>query len=260
MNLRQSTRDIVKLVEEQTGFPVQVLEDSKLPTMATVRIARGNLPAHIITIKPVPGEQPDYLIAYQCGFILRHFANPPQLRFEVGSTQQGRDEVQKAVMAPGGPAQRYHLNSVQASQLQAQLLGGLIIHLRSVPIGMRVGQWIRQEYPEFDELQRAQVLRELAQNREVLRREIKEMTPEQVYRPTLAINAAFAFFWTKQYGDPDLQAGFQSGRSERDGHALLNIWQETSAEPEYDRVLVDAWARKLDLADWYEWAPYQPPA
>ena len=260
MLLRQSSRDIIKSVEEQTGFPVQVLDDPKLPTMATVRIARGNIPAHVITFKPVSGEQPDYLIAYQCGFILRHFANPPPLRFEIGSTQQGRNEVQRAVMASGGPAQRYRLNQSQAAQLQAQLLGGLIIHLRSTPVGMRIGQWLRQEYPEFAELQRAQVLRELALNREVLRREFKEMTPEQVYKPTLAINAAFALFWAKQFSDPDLQAGYQSGRNEREGQVLFNIWQETSVEAEYDRVLVDAWGRKLGLADWYEWVPYQPPA
>lgn len=260
MLLRQSSRNILKLVEEQTGFPVQVLDDPKLPTMATVRIARDTIPAHVITYKPVTGEQPDYLIAYQCGFILRHFANPSHLRVDIGSSQQGRSEVHKAVMASGGPAQRYRLNQSQAAQLQAQLLGGLIIHLRSAPVGMRVGQWIKQEYPEFAELQRAQVLRELDLNREVLRREFKEMTPEQVYRPTLAINAAFALFWAKQFGDPDLQAGYQSGRTERDGQALFDIWQETSVEAEYDCVLVDAWGRKLGLADWYEWVPYQPPA
>jgi len=63
MGLRETTRSIIALVEEVSAFPVLVSEDPNLQTLAVVRMARGGASAH-------------YLIAYQCGFILRHFAPP----------------------------------------------------------------------------------------------------------------------------------------------------------------------------------------
>ena len=41
VNLRQTTHDIIRLVEERSGFPVQVLEDPNLLVIAQVRMAHG---------------------------------------------------------------------------------------------------------------------------------------------------------------------------------------------------------------------------
>lgn len=78
MGLRETTRSIIALVEEVSGFPVLVTEDPSLQTLAVVRMARGDVSVHTIAYKPSADTQPNYLIAYQCGFILRHYA-PPQI-------------------------------------------------------------------------------------------------------------------------------------------------------------------------------------
>jgi hypothetical protein len=51
--LRDTTRKIISLLEEKSGYPVQVIEDPTLHTIAAMRIARGNMPAHILKIKSV---------------------------------------------------------------------------------------------------------------------------------------------------------------------------------------------------------------
>jgi hypothetical protein len=75
-SLRQTTRSLITLVEAQTGKQVIVQDEPALQTHATVRIARGDAPAHVIRYKPIPGEDPDYLICFQCGFVLRKFDVP----------------------------------------------------------------------------------------------------------------------------------------------------------------------------------------
>ena len=75
MNLRQTTRDIISLVEERSGFPVQVLEDPNLPVIAQVRMARGTAPSHFVLYKPSEGEGLDYIICHQWGFALWLFAD-----------------------------------------------------------------------------------------------------------------------------------------------------------------------------------------
>jgi len=51
--LRDTTRKIISLLEEKSGYPVQVIEDPTLPTTAVMQIARGNMPAHVLKVKSV---------------------------------------------------------------------------------------------------------------------------------------------------------------------------------------------------------------
>ena len=49
--LRPSTQKIIALLEEKSGYPVQVIEEPGLPVFASMRIARDPLPAHILKLK-----------------------------------------------------------------------------------------------------------------------------------------------------------------------------------------------------------------
>ena len=98
MSLRETTRLIVKLVEEQSGYPVQIIDDPSLSTFAAIRLARrGSVSAHILAYWPVGNQAPNYLIAFQCGFALRLFAVPPELRLEPGMNQAGLQRVREAL-------------------------------------------------------------------------------------------------------------------------------------------------------------------
>jgi Homeodomain-like domain len=72
MSLREVTRTVLKLVEDASGCPVVVNEDRSLTTLAISRIARGANRVHSISFNPSAVREPDYLISYQCGFILRN--------------------------------------------------------------------------------------------------------------------------------------------------------------------------------------------
>ena len=52
MKLREVTRKVIALLEEKSGYLVNVVEEPALPTLATIRIARGNIPAHILSYRP----------------------------------------------------------------------------------------------------------------------------------------------------------------------------------------------------------------
>ena len=256
MELRQTTREIIRSVEELSGFPVQVMEDPKLDVIAKVRMARHAMPAHFVIYKPVVGEPPDYAICYQCGFILRKFAVPPDKRFDLVSTPAGRDEVRRLLLAPDGIARRLGLKDQELAELQSQFLDGLLVHLHSIPLGLRVGAWIMAEYPELRELQKAQVLREIAQAEQTLDPQIRNLTPAKIYTSTQCISAAFALFWAAVYEKPDIKAPYRL-HYERCGNELLAIWRGLPDDPAHDVELVDRWADRLGLAGWYTWIPYE---
>ena len=156
MEPRDVTRELLKAVETESGFPVHVREDADLATVASVRLARDPLPAHMISYRPDGKRVLDYLICYQCGFVLRHFAAPPAARGDARSTVAGEAAVHELVRDLAGP------EGAQA-ELTLLYLGGLITHVRSIPVGLRVAAWLAEHYPVLREQQEEAVLRELAE-------------------------------------------------------------------------------------------------
>jgi hypothetical protein len=59
--------------------------------------------------------------------------------------------------APDGVAGKFQLKKPQIEQLQSQFLSGLIVHLRSIPVGMRVSEWLSATYPDLEALEKEHV-------------------------------------------------------------------------------------------------------
>ena len=147
MKFREITRELIKQLEDKSGYPVEVTENPNLSTIATIRIARDNLPAHILSFKASPGILPDYAICWQCAFASRMFECSPEERFQISGSPQGEKTVDSLVA--NGIGRSLHLTHIQLEPIQEQLLMGLITHLRSVPIGLRVVTWLGQNYPQL---------------------------------------------------------------------------------------------------------------
>ena len=57
MKLRDTTKKIISQLEEKSGYPVEVMEDKNLPVFASLAlasVARGSLPAHILSFSTPP--------------------------------------------------------------------------------------------------------------------------------------------------------------------------------------------------------------
>lgn len=106
MTLREVTRTVIKFVEDTSGCPVVVNEDRSLMTLAASSIARGANRIHSISFNPSAVSELDYLICYQCGFILRLFSIPAAARFDLAGTAKGRQVVQQLLNAPDGPGKK----------------------------------------------------------------------------------------------------------------------------------------------------------
>ena len=137
MGLLPCTAKVIAEVEELLGKRVVVEEDpslAPLAPLATVRIARGAAPFHLVRYRPggvqagsgagagASGDTTNYLIVYQLGFLVRLFSRPSAERWEVGATA---DEKARGIDGLG----LAHL----ASGLAAGLFDQLITQLRNLP-------------------------------------------------------------------------------------------------------------------------------
>ena len=260
MTLREVTRTVVSLVENVSGCPVVVSEDASLKTLAASSIARGANRIHTISYNPSVVREPDYLICYQCGFILRLFGVAESDRVDLAGTLEGRQIIHRLLTSADGPGKKLNLPPDSVAVLRDQLFDGLMQQLRSIPIGFRVDAWIMREYPELGQLQRDMAMRQIKDNLAALGPDIKKIAPKKIYQSNLSMSAAFAEFWARRFSDPTLSLPYKAAGFLKAGEELLAILEEIpDAPPSADRELVDAWGDQLSLTGWYQWVPYDAP-
>jgi hypothetical protein len=249
MSLLSCTKAILDRTESITGRPVLVREDPSLQVQAHIQIARGAAPMHVLRYKPATDGSTDYCICFQCGFLIRLFENPAEQRFDFAESPEARPRMESLLrdrsLPPG------------VSQLRDMLLNGLMTQLRSVPIGLRIDDWLFAEYPEIRLGQVAGVRTQLKQNTAALGPKLKRTFPRKVFNANGAMNAAFAVYWSGSLDDPTQTMPFRAAGLLAAGESLIRIFKEASAAASADRSLVDAWAKELGLEGWYRWIPYR---
>ena len=258
MNLSETTRTLLRLVETRSGIPVNVEPDPSLPvgTLAKVVVARGTLNLHRVSYRPDSSLAPDYLICKQAGYILRLFDTPPEKRFDFAGSSEGLAAVERLVNAH--PVAK--MMPPEALPKFCQILyDGLMFHLRSIPVGMRVDRWLATEFPALAESQKASVLREVQDAVATLAQQHRQYSPPKIYDATQAISAAFTAFWADRLNQPQLSLPFKAAGYLQAGQELLSIWKSTPDVAENDRAIIDGWAEKLGVAGWYQWVPYSAP-
>lgn len=251
----QATQRVIKLVEEATGLPVRVDPDPALPgtTLASVRMARGPVRLHQVSFQPNAAASPDYLIVFQCAFILRLYANEPDNRFDLTS-DPGAEQAIRPMVNSHPPCRGMAPDAVD--RYVTFLRDTILMQLRSIPTGMRVDDWIRSEFPELEELQQQAMQRQLHDGRATLEPKTRSSVPEDVFAASARMNAAQAAFWADRLDQPQLMVPYESTGFLEGGRWLLTLFTETPAAPVYDRALVDAWGKELGITDWYRWQPY----
>lgn len=256
MEHQKRIQNLLVQTEEESGYPTTVVADTNLSTHSALTFARGSLQANVIRYNPKFERLMDYIVAYHSGFILRFFSDPPGQRKDFGATESGRFNVEKLVKrleaAKKLPPQ--HLDS-----FAAQILSGLMTHLRSTPIGLRVESWIESDIPSISDKQKSGVEEQLKENLLPLNESVKKITPERIYDATLSISAAYAIHWAEKWDQSQLILPYRSAGFEEKGKRLIKIFKKLSDTPQNDRELVDAWADELGVGKWHDWVPYQEP-
>lgn len=249
--LRAATKGILKRVEEQTGKSIHFMRDEQLTLLATLQMARNGADFHVLRYRPTDGPF-DYLVAYQAGFVLRLFENSPEQRFDFSPAPDAGKRVEPLLSAGQalGPDDKKVLP--QFAEFVAQWA---LMNLRSLPIGMRIDQWIAADYPELRDEQQASIALQQQQNVNLLSFSRGKLTVPTTLMGSIAAYALFAdrLFGNGTYAVPYGAAGVLS-----QGEQLLSVWDEVPMDPQHDRVLVDCWASACGLGGWYSWIPYRP--
>jgi hypothetical protein len=248
MTAIEAMNEVLKAVEQETGKPVVIEADRSLPVHATVAIARGDVPLHVVKYRSAFEPERPYLVSFQCGFILREARCPAESSFEFTGTDIGRSEADQAIK---DHFRRQPLATGHAQGLRDQLLHGLLLQIRSMPIGLRVDSWVAKTYPALKDLQRDAVIRQLNENAMTLMPEIRAIAPSRIIAASIGMNAAFATFFSRLWGDPLINQPYMTAGYFAVGEGLLKEFNEIPAEPAHDGELIEAWGELLKIRTWF---------
>ncbi len=255
MQFSAATREILQLVEQKTGKKVELLTNTSLPVLATVKMARGAIPFHLITYNPNK-RGIDYNIAYQCGFILRLYENLPSERFEFASKGTGQNLVYRALEG-NKKIRKMGLREPAIRQFAEQIFNGLMTQLRSVPVGLRIDKWLWDSYSALRDAQKVSITRQQQDNVQSLSHEIRATVPTTVFAANTAMNAAYALFCDRLLEKELYIIPYRTVGFENSGERLLEIASEVSEDAMFDRQLIDLWGDELEISDWYRWLPIE---
>ena len=247
MGLLPSTQSIVERLEKLSGRPVHITEDASIEMLADMKMARGDQPMHLLRYKQTGNDAPDYLIAYQCGLALRVFELPPEKRVDIAPSETGHKKLGDLLLDPKFPP--------VVRTMTDSLLAGLLTQLRSYPVGLRVDGWLYTNCPDLRGLQTKAVRSQLGQNVDAMKAGAGGYFPPKLYRANMAMNAAFAAFWSWLWNEPPLTLPYKAAGVLDRAESLLKILDRVPADPACDTQLIDEWAFDLGIKGWYQFVP-----
>ena len=231
-------------VETATGLAIQVESDDRLqsPLLARVQFAPGGVPLHRVSYHPNVIEMADYLIAFQCSFVLRLYALPVEERDDLTDTPVARSESMAWAQTHPASASLPHDRQLAFAEF---LRTSLMSMLRSIPVGLWIDRDLCERFPALRHFQEQAIRRQIDTHAALLRPEIQRNIPKVPLGLNLAINAAFAKAWGNAPGAtgwtlPYLAVGALPG-----GESLLRRSEPLARSPANDRQVIQAWADEL---------------
>ena len=227
------------------------MRDDTLKVFSTLITARNGAPYHILRYRP-SNDPLDYLIAYQAGYLVRLFSCSPDKRFDFVPDGDAGVKAQEIVtlgrrLSPD--------DEKSASQISSVIAQWALMNLRSLSIGMRIDGWLRSDYPALRELQGPGMERTLESALNVIGQRLGRFSVPSVF---LGMDAAYALFMERLLGEEGLTIPYEAAGALEVGRDLLAIFDATPADPGHDCELVDKWAQRLGMNNWYSWQQYQP--
>ena len=252
LNLMDCVRTILVLVEERTGREIEFVERSDLPVSAELKVAGKDDPVHQVLYRENHDEEIHYLVAHQCGHVLRLFGADAGQRF---IPVANRKTMMSYLFEMDDELHR--LSSVFGPEKVRKLIRlwyeGVVFQVTRMPPDIMIDKWLYDEYPELRQIQ----LRSLKRQRRAaimgLSDEMRKITPSKVYYASNVMNYAY-FKVLEDHFRLDFVAPYHGTVYLFDGGSLVRLTERDYANNHQgDRSMIDQWAERLRLSTWFEW-------
>lgn len=258
LELISTVENILAQLQELTGKAIAFVEKKDLPRSAELRTAAEGEATHRLFYRPIYDEQINYVIANQCGHIMRLLDVAEDQRFVPVANYR---TMMSYVMEMGDEFQR--LLSVFGSERIKPMVRlwyeGVVYQLTRMPPDIMIDKWLYDEYPDLRTIQLQSLTRQRMEAVQSLAQDTRKFTPKKIYRVSNIMNYAF-FKVLEDHFRLDWVAPYHRTIFIFDGSELARLTQKEYVNNHAgDRAMIDKWAERLGLTTWYEWKPLAAP-
>jgi hypothetical protein len=206
--------DASRLIEEKlaaaSGKSVLMQRDPNCSGHASIKIASDEDSAHVLRYMPKHKSEIPYLSAFQCGLAFRSIQAKTVNRLDLTSTPAMGQEVKRLIedhfQNIGSPVPMSMI-----PQLFQQFGHGLGLQVRSMPIAIRVDDWLFRDYSALADRQRKSIERQLQEAMHALGPSVRAFLAQIIIDAIIGASCAFAKFWAKSWNEPEVESVHFSG-------------------------------------------------
>ena len=255
LDLIEPVNEILEKVKELTGKDIEFIKNNNLTTYAALKMARKNMPSHLIFYKAEHDEIINHLIAHECGHILRIFGVLEEKRLipktddriKLNALAQIESEIQR-------------LSSVLPFDKLTQIVNlwysGIIRQVTNFPPDIMIEKWIYDEYPKLRPYQSQSIKKQHEEALAGLSTQVMKMTPRKIFDASNIMNYAFfrilGMHFKINYVRPYNNSPYLSK-----GKKLASITEDYVDNYEGDIEKINEWAIFLNLSKWFIWTDFE---
>jgi hypothetical protein len=255
LQLIKPVRDILEKVRETTDKKVEFVEKNDLPTYAGIKMARKNMPAHLLFHKREYNELANHLIAHECCHILRMFSLPEEKRLIPMSNR----EIKYAALREM-EAEITRISKIIPAEGVAEIfslwLNGIVRQVTNHPPDIMIEKWLFDEYPELRPYQLQSIKKQHQEALSGLKDRVKEITPGKIFDASNIMNYVFfriiGFHIKTNFIRPYSQTVYVGKGKELAEYTEKNYINNY----EGDIKMIDYWANYLGLSKWFAWTSF----
>jgi len=243
---------IVEMVEEISGKEIDFQIHEKLPVDGLIKIARANMPKHLLKIKASKVKNISEMIAHECGHALRVYSVAPSERRVSFSNSflvamaTGELESEKSSLPPE-----------TKSMMVDTWINGLVMQVNNLPVDVRIERWIYDTYPGL-RMEQKEYLENLADTCvSSFSKETLEITPPKVFRCNMAMVYAFLSAIGLLIGEDYSQHFAPYPEIIQYGKVLVKLLEEPDRGYLQDIETTNYWAKILGLTNWFSWTDFE---
>lgn len=251
LKLMDATRAILHEVEHKSGKKITCVARNDLSMSAQLRLAGRQSAEHLLLYKPGHDRLINYVIANQCGHILRLLDAPEEKRyFPVANRKtmmcymmETEDEINRIKATIGD----------RIKQMIVMWYQGVVFQVTKMPPDIQIDKWIYDNYQELRPIQMASLKQQLQSAIQGLSEDLRKIVPFKIYNVSNIMN--YVFFRTLEtHFHLDFVRPYHRTIFLFEGSALARITEQEYGEGhEGDVAMINRWADKLEIGNWFEW-------